>query len=89
LVSGVIFLSYRRADAEGQAGRLYADLIRDFGSGAVFMDVSDIRPGKDFRQAINDNVTKCAVMLAMIGPAWITVQDASGASGVCTAELDT
>jgi hypothetical protein len=78
-VSGAIFISYRRADSEGEAGRLYDDLIRVLGSGAVFMDVSDIRPGKDFRQAINDNVSKCTVLLAIIGPGWTTVKDASGA----------
>ncbi len=36
-------------------------------------------PGKDFRKAIDDNVSKCAVLLAMIGPAWTTVKDPSGA----------
>jgi hypothetical protein len=77
-MSGSIFISYRRDDSEGEAGRLYDDLIRIFGMEAVFMDVSDIHPGKDFRQAIDDNVAKCAVLLAMIGPGWTTVQDASG-----------
>ena len=77
-MSGVIFISYRRDVSEGEAGRLYDDLIRIFGFEAVFMDVSDIHPGKDFRQAIDDNVAKCAVLLAMIGPGWTTIQDASG-----------
>ncbi len=77
-MSGSIFISYRRDDSEGEAGRLYDDLIRIFGFEAVFMDVSDIHPGKDFRQAIDDNVAKCAVLLAMIGPGWATIQDASG-----------
>jgi hypothetical protein len=73
-----IFISYRRDDSEGEAGRLYDDLIRVFGADAVFMDVSDIHPGKDFRQAIDDNVAKCAVLLAIIGPGWTTIKDASG-----------
>jgi hypothetical protein len=77
-MSGSIFISYRRDDSEGEAGRLYDDLIRIFGMEAVFMDVSDIHPGKDFRQAIDDNVAKCAVLLAIIGPGWTTVHDASG-----------
>jgi hypothetical protein len=78
-MSDAIFISYRRDDSEGEAGRLYDDLIRVFGAQAVFMDVSDIHPGKDFRTAIDDNVSKCAVLLAMIGPAWTTVKDSSGA----------
>jgi hypothetical protein len=77
-VSGVIFISYRRADAEGEAGRLYDDLVRLFGAAAIFMDVSDIHPGKDFRQVLTDNVSKCTVLLAIIGPNWTQVTDASG-----------
>jgi len=35
-----IFISYRREDAEGQAGRLFNDLARYFGEDSVFMDVA-------------------------------------------------
>ena len=77
-MSGVIFVSYRRSDAEGEAGRLYDDLVRLFGAAAIFMDVSDIHPGKDFRQVLTDNVSKCTVLLAIIGPNWTSVTDASG-----------
>jgi hypothetical protein len=73
-----IFISYRRDDSEGEAGRLYDDLVRVFGRDAVFMDVSGIHPGKDFRQAIDDNVSQCGVLLAIIGPGWATIADASG-----------
>jgi TIR domain len=78
-MSGTIFISYRRNDSEGEAGRLYDDLVRVFHPEAVFMDVSDIHPGKDFRQAIDENVAKCSVLLAVIGPEWATIKDASGA----------
>ena len=78
-MSGAIFISYRRDDSEGETGRLYDDLVRVFGAAAVFMDVSDIHPGKDFRKAIDENVSKSAVLLAIIGPAWATITDPSGA----------
>jgi hypothetical protein len=45
-----IFISYRRDDVEGHAGRLYEDLVTHFGKGAVFMDVAGIDPGLDFRR---------------------------------------
>jgi hypothetical protein len=77
-MSDAIFISYRRDDSEGEAGRLYDDLIRIFGADAVFMDVSDIHPGKDFRQAIDDSVAQCGVLLAIIGQAWTTIKDESG-----------
>ena len=73
-----IFISYRRDDSEGEAGRLFDDLVRTFGDASVFMDVAGISPGIDFRKAIDDNVATCGVLLAMIGPGWVTVAGGSG-----------
>lgn len=68
---GAIFISYRRDDSEGHAGRLAEDLAERFGPDAVFFDVSTIAPGEDFRRAIDDNVARCSVLLAVIGPRWL------------------
>ena len=73
-----IFISYRRSDAEGEAGRLFDDLIGAFGEDSVFMDVSGIAPGVDFRQAIDENVSGCGVLLAMVGPTFATVKNNAG-----------
>jgi hypothetical protein len=73
-----IFISYRRDDTEGEAGRLFDDLVRAFGEDSVFMDVSDINPGVDFRKAIDDNVASCGVLLAMIGPQWSAIRNSAG-----------
>jgi len=73
-----IFISYRRDDSEGEAGRLFDDLVRAYGDDTVFMDVAGIQPGLDFRKAIDANVSGCGVLLAMIGPTWTSVADASG-----------
>lgn len=73
-----IFISYRRDDSEGEAGRLFADLTRVFGNEGVFMDVADIRPGADFRRAIDESVAQCGVLLAVIGPSWLTITGADG-----------
>ena len=73
-----IFVSYRRDDAEGEAGRLYDDLARAFGSDSVFIDVAGIAPGLDFRQAIDSNVAVCGVFLAVMGPRWIDIAAADG-----------
>ena len=61
-----IFVSYRRDDAEGQAGRLFEDLEERFGKGAVFMDVAGIEPGRDFRGVIEQQVAACGVLLAIM-----------------------
>jgi len=73
-----IFISYRRDDTEGEAGRLFDDLTRSFGEDSVFMDVSGINPGVDFRKAIDDNVASCGVLLAIIGPAWSSMKNSAG-----------
>ena len=43
-----IFLSYRREDAAGHAGRLYDRLTQNFGDESVFRDIDTIAPGTDF-----------------------------------------
>jgi hypothetical protein len=73
-----IFISYRRDDSEGEAGRLFDDLVRAYGDDTVFMDVAGIQPGLDFRKAIDANVSSCGVLLAMIGSSWATVTDSAG-----------
>lgn len=73
-----IFISYRRDDSEGQAGRLYDDLSRRFGDTSVFMDVTAIEPGLDFRKVIDHNVASCGVLLAVIGPGWLEAKDEAG-----------
>ena len=73
-----IFISYRRDDSEGEAGRLFDDLVGSFGESSVFMDVAGINPGMDFRKAIDENVAECGVLLAVIGPAWCSVTNSAG-----------
>jgi hypothetical protein len=41
-----LFISYRRDDSAGHAGRLQDGLTERFGHGRVFMDVSDLKPGQ-------------------------------------------
>ena len=73
-----IFISYRREDAEGQAGRLFDDLAAHFGRDAVFMDVAGIKKGLDFRRIIDEHVTSCGVLLVIIGKRWLSVTDNKG-----------
>ena len=74
-----IFISYRRDDAAGEAGRLFDDLTAKFGPELVFMDVSGIQPGRDFRKVIDENVASCGVLLAVIGRDWLQAKNEHGA----------
>ncbi|MDP3688630.1 MAG: PASTA domain-containing protein [Sulfurimicrobium sp.] len=73
-----IFISYRREDTAGHAGRIFDRLREKFGLDKVFMDVAGIEPGVDFVEAIDRAVGSCDVLLVIIGKKWLTCTDASG-----------
>jgi TIR domain-containing protein len=73
-----IFLSYRRQDTGGHAGRLYDVLAERFGEENVFMDVDTIKVGADFAEAISRAVASCDAVIALIGRQWLAAADANG-----------
>ena len=75
---GAVFLSYRRGDSEGQARALSLELVRLLGKESVFMDVDSIALGRDFRQALQERLSSCDVMFALIGPGWLDAKDGTG-----------
>ncbi|HEY3177735.1 MAG TPA: TIR domain-containing protein [Casimicrobiaceae bacterium] len=74
-----IFISYRREDSAGYAGRLYDRLAAHFGADRVFMDVEGIEPGTDFIDAIGRAVGSCEVLIVIIGNEWLAT-DSKGKS---------
>lgn len=73
-----LFISYRRSDDAGEAGRLYDRLKKRFGD-AVFMDVEGgIQPGERFAETIARRLRGCRALIAVIGPKWPSVTDAQG-----------
>src|ERR1700761_7318611 len=73
-----IFINYRRDDAPGVAGRLEDRLVREFSQADIFMDVDAMTPGLDFVQQPAEQVSKCDVLLAVIGPGWVGATDDKG-----------
>ncbi|RZJ09068.1 MAG: toll/interleukin-1 receptor domain-containing protein, partial [Rubrivivax sp.] len=65
-----VFISYRRDDAAGYAGRLEEALEQRLGRGSVFRDVLDIAPGEDFVQAIRSRLADAKTVLVLMGPRW-------------------
>jgi formylglycine-generating enzyme required for sulfatase activity len=68
-----VFISYRRDDSADAADRIYERLVQEYGAGNVVMDVESIPPGADFREFIGEAVGRCRVLLAVIGPRWLTI----------------
>jgi TIR domain len=75
---GRIFISYRRQETAWAAGRLNDVLLQHFPAEQVFTDVDSIEPGEDFVERIKAAVGSCDVLLALIGPQWLTITDESG-----------
>lgn len=71
-----ILISYRREDSADVTGRIDDRLVQQFGRQAVFVDVDSIPFGVDFRKYLNEQVAKCDVFLAVIGPDWMGAKDA-------------
>ncbi len=73
-----VFISYRRDDSRWLARALYNKLTSEIDEERVFMDVDSIEPGLDFVDVIDDVVSKVNVMIAIIGPGFMTATDEDG-----------
>jgi hypothetical protein len=67
-----VFLCYRRKDARCSALRLYDWLERSVGRDNVFIDFVSIGGGEVFPEVIEQRVTASDVVLAVVGPNWLT-----------------
>ncbi|MCU7930473.1 MAG: toll/interleukin-1 receptor domain-containing protein [Candidatus Thiodiazotropha sp. (ex Codakia rugifera)] len=64
-----IFVSYRRDDSQGFAGRLADDLSQILGPDRVFRDI-EIPLGSDFTDVLQRAVAACDILLVVIGRHW-------------------
>jgi hypothetical protein len=69
-----IFISYRRADTAWMVKALYEFLDARLGLD-IFLDVKSIGPGQQWVDVLDQALNGCRVLLAMIGPQWLRIQD--------------
>jgi formylglycine-generating enzyme required for sulfatase activity len=73
-MSGKIFLNYRRDDSRWPTLSLYNLLAQALPRDQLFMDVEGyIRPGDDFVEVLEEQVSACEVMIVVIGPQWLAL----------------
>ncbi len=78
-MSGKIFLNYRRDDSRWPTLSLYNLLAQVFPREQLFMDVEgSIRPGDDFVEVLEKQVSACEVMIVVIGPQWLLLAGEDG-----------
>ena len=73
-----IFLSYRRSDSVGAAGRLFDRLAEHFGADQVFRDIDSIEAGENFEESVRDALRLATVVLVVIGPRWLEARSQDG-----------
>lgn len=67
-----VFLSYRRADSAGWAGRLGDHLATRFGNDLhAWQDVEEILPGANWLDEIKGGLAAADAVLVIIGPRWL------------------
>jgi hypothetical protein len=66
-----VFLSYRRNDSAGWAGRIRDHLALRYGQDRVWQDVEDLTVGSDYLPPILKNIAAADAVLIVIGPHWL------------------
>jgi formylglycine-generating enzyme required for sulfatase activity len=66
-----IFISYRRSDTGGVAGRLFDTLKGQFGRNKVFLDSDGIDAGERFTKRLRTELGSAAVLLVLVGKNWL------------------
>jgi TIR domain len=75
---GRVFLSYRREETRHVAGRFADQLEHRIGPENVFLDIDGMQPGADVRETIVEQVRSCRLVVALIGPKWVSLCDSRG-----------
>ncbi len=73
-----VFISYRGEDTHSYGALLYTELVRRFGEDRVFLDAESIPAGADFAAELLGRVRSAWVLLAVIGPRWLSATDPAG-----------
>lgn len=73
-----IFISYRRSDSSAYAGRIFDRLKDRFDDQNVFRDLDTIPPGAEFAKIIAERISKCDVLIVIIGKNWLSAKNDEG-----------
>ena len=78
-----VFMSYRRADSGGHAGRLFDRLRHWYSGDELFFDVQSIGWGDSFPEEIERAICDAKAILVIVGPDWLeTINDRANMPGV-------
>jgi len=70
-----VFISYRSNDEPAAAAMLYTWLGAQFGKECVFRDYDSMQAGEHYPTAIRDALEHASILVAVIGPRWLTLTE--------------
>lgn len=73
-----IFINFRTGDQDVMAPVIKDWLDRQFGDRFAFYSSTSIPAGNEFPEALLAEASQCEVLLALIGPSWLTLAGADG-----------
>ncbi|MCI4644402.1 MAG: OmpA family protein [Hyphomonadaceae bacterium] len=75
-----LFISYRRSDTQYQADRLHTAIRPHVEDPArnIFIDIDNVPLGVNFATYVDEKVSQCEVLLALIGPDWLEARAEDG-----------
>lgn len=66
-----IFVSYRRDDSAGHAGRIHDRMVQSWGNDRAFFDIEHILAGRDFTVVLENALNECGLLVLIIGRRWL------------------
>ncbi len=78
-----LFISYRRCDTTGEAGRLAESLENLLGASSVFRDADDMQPGEDFVVTLENELAGTRAVIVLIGKQWLSELSWGESSSQC------
>jgi hypothetical protein len=73
-----IFIIYRRSDTSWVALAINLQVRLRFPRAKLFLDIVDIKPGRDYMNILRESVQNAAVLFALMGRHWLAAQDEGG-----------
>jgi len=70
-----VFVNHRADDGDQLALLIERDLSHRFGRQHLFLSSRSVLAGDDFDRVIRKRVRRCDVLVAVIGPDWLTISD--------------
>jgi len=75
LPDGLVFINYRTGDEPVAAAAIHDGLARRFGAHRVFRDCVSMVAGQHYPSAVRAALEKAAVLVAVMGPRWLTLTE--------------